>query len=69
MKKKITSKLTLGKRSVATLSEETMASLEGGYTRLSVDWTCFSANCGDGGGGGGGGGFTTCTGSGSPSCR
>jgi hypothetical protein len=32
MKKQILSKLTLGKRSVATLSEESMMSVEGGYT-------------------------------------
>jgi hypothetical protein len=45
MKKKISSKLTLGKRSVATLSDESMAVLNGGtYTN----------------GGGGGGGSLSC---------
>jgi natural product precursor len=46
MKKKISSKLTLGKRSVATLSEESMSILNGGtYTN---------------GGGGGGSGSCGC---------
>jgi hypothetical protein len=39
MKKKISSKLILGKRSVATLSEESMSVMEGGkYTW--IDATC-----------------------------
>jgi hypothetical protein len=40
MKKKISGKLTLGKRSVATLSEELMSQVNGGY----------SEGCGSGGG-------------------
>jgi hypothetical protein len=55
MKKKIASKLTLGKRAVATLSDEGMAGLQGGgYT--SAGGSCNSCGCGP---------FTTCLGTGS----
>ncbi|MEA5402902.1 class I lanthipeptide [Arcicella sp. DC2W] len=47
MKKKIASKLTLGKRSVATLSEESMTQVNGGnYTQSGV-----TGGCGAGSGG------------------
>jgi hypothetical protein len=60
MKKKVSSRLTLGKRSVATLSEELMSQVNGGYSE-----TCPTANscgcpppptrinCGSGGSGSG----------------
>jgi hypothetical protein len=50
MKKKISGKLTLGKRSVATLSAESMSQVNGGY----------SEGCGSGGGSGGCSGTCTC---------
>jgi natural product precursor len=40
MKKKISSKLTLGKRSVATLSDESMSLVDGGGYSASCGATC-----------------------------
>ncbi len=48
MKKKISSKLTLGKRAVAVLNDEEMSTLQGG------NYVSQVVKCG------GGGGFTTC---------
>jgi natural product precursor len=61
MKKKISSKLTLGKRSVATLSDESMSLVDGGGYSASCGATCgcpppsaccpSMAGCGGGGSG------------------
>ena len=60
MKKKLSKKLSLGKRSIAILSDQSSASLRGGvYSPSTPGGVCGGTGTGGGGTGGGGGGGAT----------